>query len=117
MSLHLWGECLALELERIQLSSLRTGGRSKTPHRLLLDFFEHAKIRGLMNMNSIGWRSRTPMTLLLSQRTEREGLPSHLQNEGAFKGLPAQRNADEVEAGCVLPLTSKCLLTPESFCD
>ncbi len=51
-SLHLWGECPALELERTQWSSLRTGGRSKTPHRLILDFFEHEKIRGLMNMNS-----------------------------------------------------------------
>ncbi len=51
-SIHLWGECPALKLERIQLSSLRTGGRSKTPHRLILDFFEHEKIRGLMNTNS-----------------------------------------------------------------
>ncbi len=34
-----------------------------------------------------GWRSRTPMTFLLNQRTEREGPPAHLQNEGAFKGL------------------------------
>ncbi len=51
-SLHLWGECPALELERIQLSSLRTGGRNKTPHHLILDFFQHEKIRGLMNTNS-----------------------------------------------------------------
>ena len=51
-SLHLWGECPALELERTQLSSLRIGGRTKTPHRLRLDFFEHEKIRGLMNVNS-----------------------------------------------------------------
>ncbi len=29
-----------------------SGGRSKTPHRLILDFFEHEKIRGLMNANS-----------------------------------------------------------------
>ena len=29
-----------------------TGGRHKTPHRLILDFFEHEKVRGLMNINS-----------------------------------------------------------------
>ncbi len=57
------------------------------------------------------------MTLLLSQRTEREGFPSHLQNEGSFTDLPTQRIADEVEADCVLPLTLKCLKTLESFCE
>ncbi len=51
-SLHLWGECPALELERFQLSSFRIGGRNKTPHHLILDFFQHEKIRGLMNTNS-----------------------------------------------------------------
>ncbi len=51
-SLHLWGECPALGLERTQLSSVGTGGRNKTPHRLILDFFEHEKVRGLMNVNS-----------------------------------------------------------------
>ncbi len=51
-ALHLWGECPALELERFQLSSLRTGGRNKTPHHLILDFFQHEKIRGLMTTNS-----------------------------------------------------------------
>ncbi len=49
---HLWGECPALELERTQLSSMGTGGRNKTPHHLILDFFEHEKERGLMNANS-----------------------------------------------------------------
>ena len=37
-SLHLWEECPTLELERIQLSR-GSGGRSKTPHCLILDFF------------------------------------------------------------------------------
>ncbi len=50
-SLHLWGECRALELEKMQLSR-GSGGRSTTPHRLILGFFEHEKIRGLMNTNS-----------------------------------------------------------------
>ncbi len=45
-SLHLWGECPALERERTHISSVGTGGRNKTPHRLILDFFEHEKIRG-----------------------------------------------------------------------
>ena len=43
------------------------------------------------------------MTLLLSERMEREGLPSHLQNEGAFQDRIIQLIADKVEAGCVLP--------------
>ena len=51
-SLHHWGECPALELERTQLSSVRIGGRNKAPHRLTLDFFEHEKVRGLMHANS-----------------------------------------------------------------
>ena len=50
-----------------------------------------------------GWRSRTPMTLLLSQRAEGEGPPSLLQNEDTFKGLPTQQNVGEEEAGCVMP--------------
>ncbi len=50
------------------------------------------------------------MTLLLSQRMEREGSPSHLRNEGAFKGLSIQQIVDEEEAGHILPSTLKCLL-------
>ncbi len=50
--LHLWGKCPALELERTQVSSVGIGGRNKTPHRLILDFFEHEKVRGLMNAKS-----------------------------------------------------------------
>ncbi len=52
-SLHLWGECPAQELERIQLPCVRNGGRhNNTPHRLILGFFKHEKIRGLMYTNS-----------------------------------------------------------------
>ncbi len=51
-SLHLLGECPALKLERITLSCIGVGGRCKTPHRLILGFFEHEKVRGLTNTNS-----------------------------------------------------------------
>ena len=34
------------------MSSVGTGGRNNSPNRLILDFFEHEKIRGLMNANS-----------------------------------------------------------------
>ncbi len=67
---------LHLELERTQLFGLRTGGRSKTPHRLILDFFEHEKIRGLMNMNSEWLEESDPDDHLPNQRMEREGSPS-----------------------------------------
>ncbi len=44
-SLHLWGKCPALELERTQLSRVGSDGRHKTPRHLGLDFFEHEKVR------------------------------------------------------------------------
>ncbi len=113
-SLHLWGECPALKLERMQLSSLRTGGRSKTPHRLILDFFEHEKIRGLTNANSELLEESDPD----DPPTQSEnGDLSHLRKESAFKSLSTQRIAVEVEAAGALLLTSKSLLTLESFCE
>ncbi len=45
-------KCPALELERFQLPRVRNGGRNIPPHRLILGFFEHEKIKGLMNANS-----------------------------------------------------------------
>ncbi len=50
-SLHLWGECPALELERFLLPSMG-GGRNKNPHRTILGFFKHERVRGLMEENS-----------------------------------------------------------------
>ncbi len=84
-SFHLWGECPALELERTQWPSIESGGRHKTPHRLILDFFEHEKTRGLIIKNS-EWFEESDPNDPPTQSEDGEGR-APFQNDGASTGL------------------------------
>ncbi len=85
-SLHLWGECPALKLERTQLPSVGNGGRHKTPHHLILGFFEHERISGLMNTNSEWLEELDP-----------DDPPTQSENEeGRFSFPPPKRRCRRV---------------------
>ena len=57
-SLHLWGECAALELARFQLSSMGDG-RNKTIHSTILDFFSMREQEASWKKTLNGWRCQT----------------------------------------------------------